>query len=169
MAITNCRKFRKVIFIQERIKSKTKNGIPIDIWVTKSKTYADVWNIHGSELLSNLDQFTNKTYKRMQIRYKRYLDVSLHDDVTHNYRIIYRNSIWNLTSIDDIKDAHKTMEILITKIENSNVSLEDEDEGYKDSLKYYISTDQLSNIEIQKFITLGFITQEEVDTWRGDV
>lgn len=169
MAITNCRKFRKVIFIQERIKSKTKNGIPIDIWVTKSKTYADVWNIHGSELLSNLDQFTNKTYKRMQIRYKRYLDVSLHDDVTHNYRIIYRNSIWNLTSIDDIKDTHKTMEILITKIENSNVSLEDEDKGYKDSLKYYISTDQLSNIEIQKFITLGFITQEEVDTWRGDV
>lgn len=126
MSTINCRKFNKRIRIQERVIKKDEYGVVNEYWITRTVIKADIWNIHGSELLSNVDQFTNKTYKRCQIRYKKYLDSVESIDPTHNYRIVYRNSIWDITSIDDIKDEHKIMELLLVKNENETYTVDDD-------------------------------------------
>lgn len=95
-----------------------ENGFPIDDWYDFATVHCMVTNIHGKELVDNLDTMTTNSYKRMKFKYKRYLDVTLNPHVTYNYRILYRGSVWNITSIDDIKDQHNYMEILVTKIEN---------------------------------------------------
>ena len=151
MAQLNCRKFRKNIIIQKRIQLKDRNGILVDIWYNYRKSKADVWNIHGSELLNNLDMFTNKTYKRMQIRYKQYLDPTFNFDITHDYRIIYRNFIYNITSIDDVKDKHQQMEILLTRIENEDITT------VNDTLDYYLENNLLTESQLEKLREEGVI------------
>lgn len=94
-----------------------ENGFHINEFTDVTFCWASVTNIHGKELLNNINQLTANTYKRIKIRYKRFLDETLYFDVTNNFRIKYHDSYWNITSIDDIQDRHEYMEILITKIE----------------------------------------------------
>lgn len=94
-----------------------ENGFVIEEWMTIGYVWASVTNIHGKELLDNLDQMSTNTYKRMKFRYKKYLDCTFNFNPTHDFRIIYNNSVWNITSIDDIKDKHEYMEVLVTRIE----------------------------------------------------
>ena len=94
-----------------------ENGFHLEEFAVIAHCWAYVTNIHGKELINNIDQLSTNTYKRIKVRYKRYLDETLYFDITHNFRIKYNNSYWNITSIDDIQDKHEYMEILITKIE----------------------------------------------------
>lgn len=110
-------KLNKIVHIQKRTMVIDENGFQVESWTKGTKCHAMVTNIHGKELLNNIEQMSNNTYKRIKIRYKEYLDETKYFDVTHDYRIKYNNSYWNITSIDDIKDRHEYMEILITKIE----------------------------------------------------
>ena len=110
-------KLNRKVIIEERVKAIDENGFIIEQWAEKAIVNGSVTNIHGKELVDNLEQMTTNTYKRIKIRYKKYLDETLHFDVTHTFRIKYNNSYWNITSIDDIQDKHEYMEILITKIE----------------------------------------------------
>ena len=113
----------KIITIQRRMTEDNQyplvdeNGFPQEEWFDIAKVHCMVTNIHGKELVDNLDMMTTNSYKRMKFKYKKYLDENLNPNVTHNYRIVYKNSIWNITSIDDIKDKHEYMEVLVTKIE----------------------------------------------------
>ena len=94
-----------------------ENGFHLEEFTEVARVWCSVTNIHGKELIDNIDQLSTNTYKRIKVRYKRYLDETLYFDITHNFRIKYNNSYWNITSIDDIQDRHEYMEILITKIE----------------------------------------------------
>ncbi len=94
-----------------------ENGFAIENWITVGHIWASVTNIHGKESLDNLDQISTNTYKRMKFRYKKCLDCTFNFNPTHDFRIIYNNSVWNITSIDDIKDKHEYMEVLVTRIE----------------------------------------------------
>lgn len=113
----NIGKLNKKVIIEERIQAVDENGFMIEQWSEKATVYGSITNIHGKELIDNIDQMSTNTYKRIKIRYKKYLDETLYLDVTHNFRIKYNNSYWDITSIDDIQDRHEYMEILITKIE----------------------------------------------------
>ena len=110
-------KLNRKVIIEERIQAVDENGFMVEQWAEKATVHGYVTNIHGKELIDNIDQLSTNTYKRIKIRYKKYLDETLYSDVTHNFRIKYNNSYWDITSIDDIQDRHEYMEILITKIE----------------------------------------------------
>ena len=94
-----------------------ENGFYVDEWVTVACLWCTVTNISGKELIK-ADQDITNTYKRMKFRYKKYLNPTFYFDVTNDFRIIYNNSVWNITSIDDIKDRHQYMEVLVTRVES---------------------------------------------------
>lgn len=110
-------KLNRTIIIQKKECIVDDNGFQVESWIDIATVHCMITNIHGKELVDNIDLFTTNTYKRAKFRYKKYLDANLYPNVTIDYRIKYRNSIWNITSIDDIKDAHQYMEVLITKVE----------------------------------------------------
>lgn len=107
----------RTIIIQKRSCRIDENGFQVEEWRDVATVHCMVTNIHGKELVDNIDMMTSNTYKRMKFKYKKYLDENIYPNVSYDYRILYRNFYWNITSIDDIKDRHDYMEVLVTKIE----------------------------------------------------
>lgn len=97
-----------------------ENGFIDDGWVEIGVIFCTVTNVEGKELLDNNDQLSTNVYKRFKFRYKKYLDETIYFDATHDFRIVYGNSIWNITSINDIKDRHEYIEILATREESKH-------------------------------------------------
>ena len=166
MAMRNCRKFDKTMGLYKKISFKDKNGITVETWEKVIILSAYVWNIHGSELLNNLEQYTSKTYKRCQIRYKKYLDTSRISDVTNKYRIVYRESVWDITSIDVLQDDNKIMELLLKKDEDTYASLLSSERPFKTTFESYIIKDLVPISEIRRLVSERTANLDDINALR---
>ena len=107
--------FNKKIVIQHKSFIENENGFEIESWLDLKKVWAKVENISGKELIE-AQQLKSKTAKRVYIRYIKELDSSINPEATLQYRILYKNNVYNLIYSENLKEENKYLEMLMEGI-----------------------------------------------------
>ncbi|HBG5257854.1 TPA: phage head closure protein [Clostridioides difficile] len=102
----------KRIIIQKNNESIDREGYPIENWINYKTVWSRINNISGKEFLQ-AQALTSNISKKAFIRYQKELDISLNDNITLNYRILYNKSIYNLIYINNINEKNQYMELML--------------------------------------------------------
>lgn len=108
-------KFRldKRIIIQKLTNTVNENGFNVEDWIDYQPVWSALSNLFGREFFA-AKQVNSENTVRFKIRYRKDLDATINEDGSKTneiFRIKFKNSIFNITFIDDIKFEHKFMEI----------------------------------------------------------
>ncbi|MCU5977962.1 phage head closure protein [Clostridioides difficile] len=108
----NVGNLNKRITIQIREERKDENGFTINEWLDFKTVYSSIKNLYGKEFLQ-AQALNSKASKKIKIRYIKELDNSINKDSSIEYRVVYKNIIYNILYIDNINEANKYMEIML--------------------------------------------------------
>lgn len=103
----------KRIIIQKLTTSQDDNGFPLETWIDHKTLWSGVSNLSGREYFSAMAVQMENTVK-FKIRYFKDLDSTINlesSNTTKVFRIQYNKTIFSITSIDDLKMKHISMEI----------------------------------------------------------
>lgn len=113
-------KLDKRIMIQKYDIAKTVNGFKEQKWIDYKPLWASMQNLYGREYFAAAAVNAEKTVK-FNIRYFKDLDSAVNTEgkkTTEVFRIKYKNSIFDIKFIDNIKNENIEMEI--KALENQN-------------------------------------------------
>lgn len=113
-------KLNKRIMIQKHTTVKTTNGFKEPKWIDYKPLWASMQNLFGREFFAATAVNAEKTVK-FTIRYFKDIDETVNVEghhTTEKFRIKFKNSIYDIKFIDNIKAQNKFMEIKVEA--NSN-------------------------------------------------
>lgn len=113
-------RLNKRIMIQKYDTVKTANGFKEPKWIDYKPLWASMQNLFGREFFAAAAVNAEKTVK-FTIRYFKDLDSTVNTEgkkTTEVFRIKYKNSIYDIEFIDNIKNQNIEMEI--KALENQN-------------------------------------------------
>ncbi|KPI54817.1 hypothetical protein KW95_01750 [Clostridioides difficile] len=108
----NVGELNRKVTIQIREERKDENGFTINEWSDFKTVYSSIKNLHGKEFLQ-AQALDSRASKKIIIRYIKELDNSINKDSSIEYRVVYKNIIYNILYIDNINEANKYMEIML--------------------------------------------------------
>lgn len=91
------------------------NGFEEEKITLDKKVWANIKNISGKELIE-AEQLKHKARKKAIIRYIKDLDVSINPNSSLEYRLIYKENIYNITNITNINEQNKFLELELESI-----------------------------------------------------
>lgn len=99
----------KKVIIQKKVSS---NPLEDTTYIDYKKIWANVRNLHGKERLE-AQKINPNIDKKIIIRYVKELDPSLNKHSSKDYRVKYKNQIYNILYIDNIKEENRYMELML--------------------------------------------------------
>ncbi|KGM94904.1 hypothetical protein Z955_02395 [Clostridium botulinum C/D str. DC5] len=102
----NISEFNKRIYIEKKIVETNENGFELDTWVTKKPLWAKANNLYGKEFwAAKANNFEDVII--FTVRFSKFLENVNRND----FRIRFKNKIFKIISIDNIKYENKTVKI----------------------------------------------------------
>lgn len=102
MIKVNIGELKQRITLERLARSINNNGFEIETWEPFKTVWAKVENLHGREYFTAAQVKAEKTVK-FTIRYIKGIDETM--------RILFKDKVYNITSIDNIKYQNKFVEI----------------------------------------------------------
>lgn len=87
-----------------------QNGFEVEDWIDIKTVWAAVTNLHGKEYFEAAAVQAEKTVKFI---------IRFIDGIDENMRIMFKDKIYNITFIDNIKYRNKLIEIKALEVESS--------------------------------------------------
>ncbi len=117
-------RFDKKITIQKLTTTKNEVGDVIKQWTDLITIWATLTNLHGSEYFAAAAVQSEETIK-FGIRYIKELDKNVNEEksnTTKVFRVKFKNTIYDIKFIDDIKYDHSFMEIQAMAVNDSGIA-----------------------------------------------
>lgn len=108
-------KLNKRILIQKRVCEVDENGFEVEFWQDVKTVWANMKNLNGRELIEAQGN-NSKVTKKAIIRYIKCLDISINPKVSLDYRIMYKNNLYNLVYPNNLNEENKYIELLLEGI-----------------------------------------------------
>lgn len=109
MIFINPGKLNKRVIIQKEVSS---NPLDDTEYIDYKKVWASISNIHGKEFLE-AQRVNPKISKKVTVRYIKELDPSINKNSCKDYKVKYKDQVYNILYIDNIKEENKYMELLL--------------------------------------------------------
>ena len=117
----NTGKLDKRITIQKLTIVENVLGDSVNTWTDLKTVWASLTNLHGSEYFAAAAVQSEETIK-FGIRYIKELDKNINIEKSNTskiFRIKFKNTIYDIKFIDDIKYGHSFMEIQALEVVNN--------------------------------------------------
>lgn len=102
----NAGAYRELVTVQQLTKTKDADGFTVEEWVDYYQNYAYVNKLSGKEFWAAAETASQSTVV-FEFRY--------HDPLENvdskNYRIVFRNRIFNITNVDNVQFRNETVKI----------------------------------------------------------